>query len=127
MCRLTVVQLSGECCDSTSCFEIIDKGIVHYNIYIGSYDITAPPKHAISRFCEIVDSAAGCVAVYCEAARGLGCTEFFIAHYLARSHGFAIRESVGLLQLIMPECAVADQQECFLDMHGRHTPCSTMI
>ena len=86
--------------------DFVARGIRHHDLCFD--DCTAPPARVVRRFLDIVDGAAGVVAVHCKA--GLGRTGTLIALALMRSHGFSAREAMGWLRIMRPGSVIGEQQ-----------------
>ena len=82
------------------------RGLRHHDLPFD--DCACPPDAVATAFIRIMDTAAGAIAVHCDA--GLGRTGTLIALWLMRSGGFTAREAMGWLRIMRPGSVIGEQQ-----------------
>ena len=91
----------------------VKHGLSHWELYF--LDGSVPSESIVNSFIDIVDRAAGAVAVHCKA--GLGRTATLIGCYAIKNFGFTGLEFIGWARLCRPGSVLGPQQQFLCDRY----------
>jgi cell division cycle 14 len=89
-------------------------GLQHSELYF--LDGSVPSAQIVDRFLQIVDNAAGAVAVHCKA--GLGRTATLIGCYVIKHFDFTGLEFIGWARICRPGSVLGPQQQFLCDQYS---------